>query len=518
MAGAERGQPGTWRFLAWWAPDGSMDLDRTLATLPASEDSAARLMAECYSGQLHYLPGGKGKWLIWDGRHHKPDDSNYIGRMVFGFGHLISEVMGHARQQIAAQIAAQMPGQLQAAIDQAIEAAWARWEQSPQRKYASGLRSSAGMGRLLTALIWHRGESADAFLDHHWRLLNVNNCVVNLAPQPGEPDWYSHDPGLMLTYCVGVNYNPEARCPQFENLVWRATGCDTEVYHHLLKVLGYALLGRNPHHLIYFLSGPTASGKSALLEIFSAVLGPRLAYDARPVLISSGRDRHSRDEASMAGMRLITIAETNERLFVDEMQLKRLTGQGQVSLSVLYEQTNTAALVTWLIIVANNQMPSVQHLDAALRRRSWVLPMGPTIPEEERNADKVREVVEAESEGILALLVSACRQVMADGGLDLLRPPAAVLAKTAEWESEQDTIATWAADKTIVANGVSPAVEGRHALADYLAWCKAQGPDVIPQGRNHFYDGLSRLPGVSRTGDSHHVWFRGFLLRDTPLD
>ena len=536
VPGAERGQPGTWQYLAMWEPDGSIDLEATFGTLPASDDAAALQAAgEVWPGLLHFIPNGsRGLWRVWDGRCHSLDTSNHVHRLVLLYARMIKEAIGACQQQIRAQVTAANstvpPGP---ALDALVATAWKSWDGHPAVKYARGLRSTAGAGRLREMLASHRGTSGEAFLDHHWRLLNTSNCVVNLLPADGEAESFPHDPALMMAYCVDAAYHPldldeqgrelppVNRCPQFASLLWRATGQNDDVYWHLIKVLGYSLLGRNPHHLVFFLSGPTASGKSALLEILSTVLGPRLAYDARPALISTSKDRHSRDEVSMTGRRLITIAETNDRLYIDEMQLKRLTGQGTATVSPLFATETSSIPVTWAIIVANNDMPSVSHLDGALTRRIWVIPMGPTIPPEERNADKVSEVVESEADGVLALMVWGCRAAMAtgpDGRAQILSPPLDVEAKTDEWKATQDTVALWLSDKTISANGSSPAVEGRHCWRDYTAWCRAQDPPVPALGRNNFYESLSLQPGMSRTGDVNHNWFWGMILRESPLD
>jgi putative DNA primase/helicase len=522
------GEQPLWHRLAVWEGPGKMDLAATKAAAPVNDREAALLLNnDLYPGVLHCVPGKPGTWHLWDGRCHRPDDSAAIDRLLLGYAAAYALMLRHAQQDFNAVVAAGNPGITGRDLQLLQARQWkADWGMAGGPvAYAAKIQGAAGLGALRSVLGGVCGVSAEAFLDKHWRLLNAGNCVINLLPGEGEPEWYPHDPALMMAYCVEANWQPVpdplTACPEFAHLLWRATGGDADVFWHLIKVLGYSILGRNPYHLVFFLSGPTASGKSALLEIVSAVLGARLAYDARPALISTSRDRHSRDEVSMTGRRLITIAETNDRLFIDELQLKRLTGQGSATVSPLFATETSSVPVTWAFIVANNDMPSVAHLDGALNRRIYVLPMGPTIPPEERNADKVLQVTERERDGILGLLVAGCRASMAagpDGRAAILSPPLAVEAKTEEWKVTQDTVALWLADKCTAANGQDPAVEGRHALRDYVAWCAVQEPKLPPLGRNNFYESLGMQPGVGRSGDANHNWFRGFLLRDTPLD
>jgi phage/plasmid-associated DNA primase len=163
------------------------------------------------------------------------------------------------------------------------------------------------------------------------------------------------------------------------------------------------------------------------------------------------------------------------------------------------------------MFIANNEMPGLQHLDGAIRRRMWVAPMGPTIREELRDTAKAARILEHERDGILSLMVWGCREAMKDGGLALLQPPQAIVDMTAGYAAEQDTVAAWLADCT-VPNGAAPLVHGADCLASYRRWCEPSRRI----GRNQFYDRLGEI--ATRSGDREHAWFGGFELRETGPD
>lgn len=512
---AERGQPGTWMHLAQWA-DGAIDLDKTLSTLPCSDREASSLTASLWPEWIFHVPGDK-QWYLWNTRCLALDQSREIDRWVMAFSHLLDTVFERCKQQLAVSMAQTMTGQPQAAIDAAVEVAWQAWTASGAWKYAHGLRSSTKAAHLREQLAGDRGTTP--LTEHHPRLLNVGNCVVNLLPRDGEPEAYRHDASLRMTYCLEANWlgpadpaAPWKNCPQFAAMINRATGFDAEVTSYLVKVLGYSLLGYNPHRLMFFMTGDTGSGKSKLLEIVSTVLGEQLTYIAKPALVESGL-RHARNEATMRGKRLISLDETNDRIKLDENQVKRLTGQAAYTVELLYAKTMITVPVSWLIIITNNQMPTIDHLDDALRSRIWVIPMGPTIPEWERDTDLAERIVAQERDGILQLLVWACREAMDNGGLTM--PPQAVVEKTLAYEAEQNTIALWLAAEAAPMNGQSPALRGSELHAPYVSWCQQQ--DRSPLGRNLFYTELSRIPGIVRSGPDDQAWFRGFILKNPGL-
>jgi putative DNA primase/helicase len=335
-------------------------------------------------------------------------------------------------------------------------------------------------------------------------------------------DLYPHDPAAMMIYCSPVTYEqgsaadpehtlaPAYRCPQFAAMVLRACGGDQTVATYLIMALGYALLGYNPHQLCFFLTGPTGNGKSKILSIVSTVMGPALAYEAETPLLARVKDRHPRHAATMRGKRLITMSETNQALYLDEMQLKRLTGEDYISVELLYEQTMTRTQVSWVIFIGNNMMPSLLHLDAALRRRIVVIPMsGVSVPEWERDEGLAARIVAEEAAGIAALLVWGCRAAMAKpGGLTDL--PVAVAAATAQYAAEQNIAARWVSERCVLRTD-GPAVAGADCYRSMRQWCR---PEEDP-GRNSFYEMLAEVPGVRRVpGDGEHaVWFTGCEIK-----
>src|SRR5215472_12449811 len=250
---AERGQPSSWMHLAQWS-DGEIDLDATLSTLPCSDRDAADLVATLWPDWIFHVPGDK-QWFLWNGRCLQPDESRAIDRWIVEYSRLLDTCFTRCKQQLAVETERAMPGQPRAAIDAQLELAWKTWTDSKAWAYAHGLRSSAKKAQLREQLAGERGHGP--ITEEHPRLLNVANCVINLLPREGEPDWYAHDAALKLTYCLEADWLgpadpgcPWKNCPQFAAMLHRATGGVDEVTRFLAMVLGYAMLGSNPLSLV----------------------------------------------------------------------------------------------------------------------------------------------------------------------------------------------------------------------------------------------------------------------------
>ena len=501
MAASERGPAGTWEYLAFWREDGTLDLAATLGGLPASDLDSARMMVTMWPGELDYVPGDQ-LWYDWDGTHLRPDTASRAGKRVNAYADALRIMLSRCRNQVAIEVTARMPGQSKTAADAKITAEWKTIEDSAPVKYARGLRKSAGAKALLSSLATVCSVSPEEMADRWPAHLNNRDGIGSIL----DGGLWPHHPAAMMTYRVNAGWNPEADCPEFRALLSAACGGNEEVYWYLVKALGYALLGDNPYQLIFFLTGPTNNGKSTLLEIVSTILGPHLAYEAKPDLLAKpkGSGRHARNEASMRGMRLVTLSETNEQLQLDELQVKRLTGEKHVSIEMLYDKTMTRARRTWTIFIGNNDMPSVLHFDAALRRRVVVIPMGPTIPEHLRDRALADRIAANEADGVLALLARGCQM-----SADLTSPPPAVRAMTARYAEEQNLASLWVAERCLW-NGQSPQQAGADCYRSMEQWIERGKPKP---SRQQFYAQLGEIPGVTRYGDANHATFGGIEIK-----
>lgn len=486
MTASQRGETGTWRFLLFWEPDGSIDLAASRNWLPANDLHATQVITMAiWPGELHHA-SDLGRWHVWDGKCHRPDDSALIDRRINLFTGWYEIAISEIRGQVAAMVAASTQGQNQQAVTAAMKAAWEPWAEC--EKYAAGLRRTAGSTALKTRLAGACGVPESWLEDKHPEYLNCANGILHLPTLQLHP----HDPRAGLTYCLDHEWNPAARCPKYWGLLLRACDGNEAVASYLVRMLGYCLLGGNPLQLVFFLKGETSTGKSQLLNVAVMVLGELAHESVTPLITVQRHGRNARVEYSIRGRRLITITETSGYLNLDEAQLKRLTGERVISVDRHYAKEQLRTKVVWTIIIATNEMPTTANPDKALQRRMVVVPMSMTeIPPGERITGYDELIAAEEGEGVLALLASACADVMAHG----LRPPPEVLEATREYVQQQDTIRNFLAEccTMVSANGAGPAREPQHMTWIAYQWFCRNGPRLPKQ---EFKKRLGAYPGV----------------------
>jgi P4 family phage/plasmid primase-like protien len=505
MADPRRGQSGSWRWAGLWDERGELDLAATLGSLPADDRHAAQLIADERPGQIHYvgLTERTGRWYIWDGRCHRPDDGGTAEQVAVFWADRVLELLRECRRQVENRIATGMAGSSADEVARAVKREWAAWE--PVSKYHHGLHRSAGHGACLRYLSILPGVRVPEkeMADRHPQWLNCRNGTVDLATMMIKP----HDPADMITYCVDHDFVPGARGAGWEALLWHVAGENPAVLDYLVRMLGYSVLGDNRSQLIFFMTGQTNSGKTQVTEAVAGVLGA-LAHNSTGALIGRSKsERHARVEASLAGKRFVTIDESAERIAIDEGQLKRITGSSVIGVNRLYAITEIEVRVAFTIWQSANEMPTMSGFDDAIRRRVRAIPCGATVPPEQRVDRLGEKLAAAEGEAILAMLIwGACAYLAAGEQC----PPEVELA-TAEYEAEQDTAASFRAECCMDVpqwNGQMPEVSQAEMRREYVAWCAATRTPMLP--KHAFNKRFSQLPGVS--WDLHNKRYRGIQI------
>ncbi len=159
--------------------------------------------------------------------------------------------------------AARLRAQEAMAIDDLKEREKA-WTHATRSENAPKLRATLELAQDLYPLA-DSGKDWDTNPD----LLGVANGVVDL--HTGE--LREGKPNDCITQHLSVPYNPDAKCPRFEQFVSEIFGGNTQLIEFLRLSLGYSLTGHTKEQCLFLLHGTGANGKSTLLELARWLLG-----------------------------------------------------------------------------------------------------------------------------------------------------------------------------------------------------------------------------------------------------
>ena len=432
----------------------------------------SELMVRWYGPELRFCHAWR-KWLCWDGRRWKVDDSGAVYRRAVDTVRSLYDV--------AADI-----------DDTARRTSIAEWAIKSESR--ARLDSMVALAANHADVLVQPSE-----LDADPWLLCVENGVVDLRTGKCRP----HDRDDLITKIAPVHFEPDAPAPRWTKFLAEVFEPHPDLVSFLQRAVGYSITGITREECLFLLHGTGCNGKGTLIKLVDTVLGDYAGTADFSSFIQRRDDSGPRDDiAHMAGKRLVAAQESREGAALAESLLKWLTGGDKVRARRLYENSweFTPTHKIWL---ATNHKPRVRGTDPAIWSRIKLVPFDVSFEgHEDRN---LKDALGDEREGILAWCVAGCLAYLRDG----LAFPESVTAATAEYRHESDQAARFAEECGVV--GEYSRARFRDLYGALKKWCEENDETPISStafGRRLVERGFKKIK--ERTG----VVYTGIGLRD----
>ena len=311
-------------------------------------------------------------------------------------------------------------------------------------------------------------------LDSDIWALNCANGTVDLRTGELRP----HNPDDLITKTTGIDYDPDAPCPQWFAFTAWAMQSRMELVTFLQRAIGMSLSGDTSERMILFCHGSGKNGKSVLLKTIREVLGSGYAQRMQSstleaVTFKKGGSSHSDDIAQLKGARFVYTSEMEEGSRFATAIVKDLTGDERLRARQIYK-AGFEFMPEFTPWIAANHKPNVTAEDQAIWDRLRLIPFDARVPDDEVDRDLGRKLKD-EAVGILAWAVKGCVDWHREG----LNKPDEVIAATLGYREEMDV------------------------FADFLRYVVEIGPN------------MSRAPVMLR--GTYHAWAKENVERDDPL-
>lgn len=319
-------------------------------------------------------------------------------------------------------------------------------------------------------------------LDNDVRLLNLKNGTLNLDTM----EFKDHDPEDMLSKIAGAEYDPDAKCPRWEEFILEIMSGDSDKARFLQKVLGYTLLGTGHEECLFILYGQTTrNGKGTLLSTIMRVFGD-YARNIQPETLAQKFNNNSRapseDLARLQGARFVNASEPKKGMKLDEALVKQLTG-GDVLTARFLHENSFEFTPQFTIFINTNHLPSVTDDTLFGSGRIHLINFDRHFAIEERDTALKRKLSEKKNlSAILNWTLEGLKMYRDEG----LNPPESVVKATAIYRDESDRIKMFLDEKMRHKEGAKEKTS--YAYSYYQDWCKENG--YMPEGIKSFSQSL----------------------------
>jgi putative DNA primase/helicase len=251
----------------------------------------------------------------------------------------------------------------------------------------NALSSLVGVAHDVEMPSWVGDGARGPFLAVQNGLLDIDSLGTEAARlMPQSPNWFS-------TVGFPVHFDPSATCDRWCAFLNEVMEGDRERIELIQDWTGYLLTPETSQHKFVVAEGEGANGKSVLLDVLTALLGPENVAHV-PLEMFGGRFQLTTTIGRLANI----CAEVGEIDKVAEGFLKQFTAGDRM----YFDRKNipgVEAYPTARLILSTNNRPHFRDRSAGLWRRMIVIPFRVTIPPERQNP-LLKEKLKEELPGI----------------------------------------------------------------------------------------------------------------------
>ena len=404
-----------------------------------------RRFAQLHGRNVRYCHPWK-RWLVWDGRRFKRDDTGAVFRLA---KRVADKLWAEARQT----------------------------DEKPPLVFAAKTANDKHVKAMLNQAASEPGIPVlPAQLDqNHW-LLNCPNGTVALRTGTVR----SHDRTDLITALCPTPFNPEAGSYHFDQFL-ESIFLTNDLIQLVGRWFGYCLTGDVREQVLPIFWGKGAKGKSTLLNLFRDAVGHDYTMQAKPdLLLTTKYETHATERMDLFEKRFVSCTETEEGRRLNESFAKTLVGGEPIRCRRCYENSWQFD-PTHKVVLCTNHRPKIKGTDHAIWRRLRLVPFtvkfwspdenetGPLeLKQDKELPDRLRE----EYEGLLAWAVRGCVEWQAHG----LGRPASVADATADYRNDEDIVGRFIADCCVAGPAVTVIFGQLYSAIE--VWCEDVGEDV----------------------------------------
>lgn len=333
------------------------------------------------------------------------------------------------------------------------------------------------------------------------RFVNMVNGLVVWADDRG-PTLIEHHPESDSTVQLAVEWDPDARCDEFERFLAEAVAPDDQL--RVWQLIGYLMMSGNPLQRLFLFTGGGGNGKGVLLDVIRAILGP--SNVANVPLHDFADNRFA--TAELVG-KLANICGDIDTTFIEKTGLiKQLSGEDSIKAERKGEHPFHFDFFGKMLFSAN-AIPTAADSSAGWLRR-WEIVNFPNAPAAPDIGLKRRLTAPESLRGIAARALRALPALMLKRAFS--RGESAESAHK-DFAERNNLILAWLADEERGGYLDPSSWYPRKALyLPFRRWYAEDNPSGRVMGTQTFYERVRQIKAVRETTRNGTRGFAGIRL------
>ena len=320
-------------------------------------------------------------------------------------------------------------------------------------------------------------------------LINLQNGTFEISLKGGNLRPFNR--ADFLTYQLSFQYAPNAECPLFNGYLSRVLP-DQGLQDVTAEFFAYVFTRHLKLEKCLLAYGTGANGKSVLFDIINAVLG---RDNISCYSLSNLREEHNR---AMITNKLLNYG-SEIRAGIEADDLKLLVSGEPIQARLKYGNSFIMSDYAKLAFNCNTLPRDVEHTEAYFRR-FLIVPFEVTIPEEERDPNLAKKIVQGELPGVFNWILKGLDRLLKNEKFSDSKRAKETLVR---YRQESDTIWLFVEEK-----GFKPSFEAKNKLTElyqqYRIFCGDDG--YRPVGKKIFSERLKRH-GFESDRDNAGIFF-----------
>lgn len=348
------------------------------------------------------------------------------------------------------------------------------------------LEEATRSGRIQETIDYIKRECVTKLPEPSVRNINLKNGRLDWAKRELKP----HDPKHFDIVQLPVNYDPEAKCPNFDKYL--STTLDSEVATLAEEVYGYCLIPSTRFEKAIMLVGAGSNGKSVFLDVLQYLLGEKNISNIELQELEENRFK----AAGLLGKLANIFADLSSKAMKSSSMFKTLVTGDRVTAERKFGQPFEFNNYAKLLFSAN-EPPRNSDKTFAYYRRWIIIPFTRTF--DKGTADRgLRNKLQAETAGILNKALDGLHRLVEQG--EFSQPPQTLKALEA-YQTHNDTAAAFANEMT--EESLVGKVAKQKLYEAYRDWCTDQG--IHPVSQRKLKDSLQAMyPNLDEYRDGNY--------------